>query len=63
MNRQQSQRILNACKLIGVPATTQCIGMNDYSIFVYHHSLLTYTSYQAARLFILSREIETGRTI
>jgi hypothetical protein len=63
MNKLQSERILKASLMLKMDVRVEQPQIGNYAVSFFNGSDLKYTNYQAARLFIMSREIETDRIL
>jgi hypothetical protein len=65
MTKQQADKILKGSRLFGIEIVIQGVNgkENDYKVKFFHQSDLSYENYLAARMFLMSLELEKGKPL
>ena len=64
MTKKEADKFLTACRRLGLEMTIKGGNKPDeYEITFFHQSKLTYSNALAARMFLMSVEMETGKRI
>jgi hypothetical protein len=62
MTKQEADKIVRACKTLNIPAQLFPIPAEEmYGVMVFESRRLVYKNFQAARLMLMSQEIEFGK--